>query len=56
MNKKSIQILVLAKKIKGIKLLGSKCEICGNENIFHLSFHHIDLKMAISKKMNELFN
>ena len=54
MNKKSIQILLLAKKIKGIKLLGGKCEICGNENIFHLSFHHIDdnKEFQISSSMN----
>ena len=38
----STKILKLAKKIRGINLLGGKCEICGDENIFHLSFHHID--------------
>ena len=29
-----------AKKIKGINLLGGKCEICGNNNAAVLDFHH----------------
>ena len=29
-----------AKKIKASELLGGKCEICGNNNIFVMSFHH----------------
>lgn len=38
---KSSKILTIAKKIKGINLLGGKCIICGDDNISHLSFHHI---------------
>ena len=30
-----------ALKIKAINILGGKCETCGNNNIFHLEFHHI---------------
>ena len=37
---KSTKILIWAKKIKAIELLGGKCEICGDDNIFHLCFHH----------------
>jgi len=37
-----IKILAWAKKIKAIEILGSKCEKCGNSNIFHLTFHHKD--------------
>ncbi len=50
----STKILTLSKKIKGIKLLGGKCEICGDENIFHLSFHHTDdnKEFSISNKKN----
>lgn len=36
------RILRFAKKVKGINLLGGECEICGDKNIFHLSFHHIN--------------
>lgn len=28
------------KKIKAINILGGKCEKCGDQNIFHLVFHH----------------
>lgn len=44
MNKKvkDAKILKISKKIKGIKLLGEKCKFCGDTNIFHLSFHHIN--------------
>jgi len=31
---------VWSKKIRAINLLGGKCIKCGNENIFHLCFHH----------------
>ena len=37
--------LMWAKKIAAIKYLGGKCKKCGNSNIFHLSFHHIDPKI-----------
>ena len=33
-------ILIWAKKLKAIKLLGGECEYCGDNNIFHLVFHH----------------
>lgn len=48
------KILRYSKKIKGIKLLGNKCEICGNENIYHLIFHHNnnDKDFEISDKKN----
>jgi len=56
MNKtlKTTKILKLAKKIKGIKLLGGKCKKCGDENIFHLSFHHPDdnKEFSIANKKN----
>ena len=29
-----------AKKIKAIEYLGGRCSKCGDENIFHLCFHH----------------
>jgi len=34
------KILYYAKKIKSIHLLGSKCKMCGEEDIFKLCFHH----------------
>lgn len=34
-------INIWSKKIRAINLLGGKCEICDNNNIFHLCFHHI---------------
>jgi Trp operon repressor len=32
----------LSKKLRAINLLGGECEICGNNNIFSLEFHHKD--------------
>jgi len=32
------------KKIRAINLLGGKCEKCGDNNIFHLVFHHVFYK------------
>lgn len=56
MNKKlkNSKQLKWAKKIKGIKLLGGKCEKCGDDNIFHLSFHHYsnDKEISISQMKN----
>lgn len=42
MTKKSIyqKILKFAKKIKSIKYLGGECIICGETNLFKLTFHH----------------
>lgn len=34
-------ILNWAKKIKAIELLGGECKVCGEKNIFCLSFHHV---------------
>lgn len=51
---KSTKILSFAKKIKAIELLGNKCEICGDENIFHLVFHHIELKEININKLKNL--
>lgn len=31
-----------SKKLKAIEFLGGKCEMCGETNLFKLSFHHID--------------
>lgn len=40
-NKKDYnRILNWAKKVKAIDILGGKCEKCGDENIFHLTYHH----------------
>lgn len=36
------KILTYAKKYKFIQYLGGKCEICGEDRFFRLSFHHID--------------
>ena len=36
------KILRYIKKIKSINYLGGKCLICGEENIFKLTFHHRD--------------
>ena len=36
------KVLKWTKKLRAIELLGNKCEKCGNNNIFHLIFHHID--------------
>ena len=49
------RILHFAKKLKSINLLGGKCEICGENNFFKLSFHHIDCddkEFEISTKLN----
>ena len=48
---KSAKILKIAKKIKGINMLGGKCVKCGDNNIFHLSFHHnsTDKEISVSK-------
>lgn len=41
MNKKIWEYIdIWSKKIRGINYLGKKCEKCGNDNIFHLTFHH----------------
>ena len=37
------KILYLAKKLKAVQYLGGKCISCGEENIFKLCFHHIDM-------------
>jgi len=37
------KILSWAKKIKAINKLGGVCKECGDDNIFHLTFHHLDL-------------
>lgn len=34
----------MAKKIRAINLLGGKCSNCGDIDIFHLVFHHVDEK------------
>jgi hypothetical protein len=38
----STKILHWSKKIRAIELLGGKCEMCEDNNIFHLCFHHED--------------
>lgn len=54
MSLKSQRILKWAKKIKAIEFLGGKCKKCGDENIFHLTFHHNngDKNIEISKLNN----
>ena len=45
--------LIWAKKIKAVRLLGGKCENCGNNDIFCLDFHHVeDKEFAISTIRN----
>ncbi|MFA7219169.1 MAG: hypothetical protein WC119_01445 [Synergistaceae bacterium] len=38
------RILFWAKKIRALNILGGKCSICGNDDIFVLEFHHINSK------------
>jgi hypothetical protein len=46
----STKILRFAKKIKAIEYLGGKCQICGNDNWYHLEFHHLkDKKYDLSE-------
>lgn len=53
---KSTKILRYAKKIKAIEFLGGKCEVCGDKNIFHLSFHHLnDKEIKVSSLLTEGF-
>jgi hypothetical protein len=43
MDKNTYQnVLKWAKKIKAINYLGGKCDKCGDDNIFHLVFHHLE--------------
>src|ERR1035437_9239929 len=44
-------IVIWAKKIKAINLLGGKCSKCGNNDIFCLEFHHClgDKEFGISQ-------
>lgn len=37
------RILIYSKKIKAINQLGGQCKTCGDNNIFHLTFHHLNL-------------
>lgn len=37
----SSKILDYAKKYKAIQILGGKCQKCGEDRFFRLSFHHI---------------
>lgn len=43
-TKKSInkRNLRYAKKLYGFNMLGGKCKYCGDDNIFHMTFHHRD--------------
>lgn len=38
------RILMWSKKVKAFEILGNKCKNCGDTNIFHLVFHHRDVK------------
>lgn len=51
----SSNILRWAKRIKCINLLGGKCKLCGDNNIFHLVFHHVDSDTK-EYTLNELKN
>ena len=55
MKKKSDYILSWAKKLKAVNMLGGKCELCGDKNIFHLTFHHKD-KNDKSYEINKIKN
>lgn len=39
------KVLSYAKKYKAIELLGGKCEFCGEDRFFRLSFHHLSNKI-----------
>jgi hypothetical protein len=47
------RILIYAKKLKAINLLGGKCKICGEDNFFKLCFHHLRDKKEKLSKMKE---
>jgi len=42
LKKDYVKILSWAKKIKAIEILGGKCQHCGDENVFHLTYHHMN--------------
>jgi len=43
MDKKDWQFIDRwSKKVKSVRYLGGCCKLCGNDNIFHLTFHHLN--------------
>jgi len=43
LNKKDwTYVDIWSKKIRAINILGGKCNDCGDTNIFHLTFHHLN--------------
>jgi hypothetical protein len=41
MNRKDWQFIdTWSKKLKAVNHLGKECKLCGNNNIFHFTFHH----------------
>lgn len=40
------KLIKIVKKIRAVNHLGGKCQKCGNDNIFELSFHHLRDKVA----------
>lgn len=57
MKKEWQKIDMLCKKIKAINYLGGKCIKCGDDNIFHLSFHHLtDKDFTISQIKTSRFS
>jgi len=55
-KRESNYILIWAKKIKAVNILGGKCGRCGDDNIFHLALHHKNPKDKISGINNLKFN
>ena len=52
-KKKWTKISKISKKIKSINILGGNCEICGEDDIFKLCFHHeSDKATGINKIKN----
>lgn len=51
---KNRSILKWAKKIKAIEMLGGKCEICGDDNILHLVFHHKNMMNDKEIEINKI--
>ena len=54
-NRDHLRALTWAKKIRIVNMLGGKCSICGNSNIFVLEFHHVDdnKENCISRILNK---
>lgn len=47
----SEMVLSWAKRKKGFELLGGKCTKCGDNNLIHMDFHHVDEKTSNMSKL-----